>query len=109
MSIDQYIKKVAKKASKHTDELTEEQLEDAFLGAIKSGDFVKHVQGLYPNQKQGMSYIPYREKQYLQMKINKLKRLLFLTDKSVSFAEMNELTKLQINEFYKTFPEEKEN
>lgn len=94
------------KYAKDLEKLTIQQFEDALVGAIKSGDFVRHVRGYYPNAKQGMSYIPYRDKHVLESKIIKLKRLLFLTDESVSDIEMNEVTARQINAYYKAFPEE---
>lgn len=42
-----------------------------------------------------------------QIKIDKLKQLLLLTDPSVADVEMNETTMKQWNEFIKTFPREK--
>lgn len=105
--INQYVKEVVNKYSEQVEQLTKVQFEDALIGAIKSGDFVRHVQGFHiGEQKQGMTYIPFREKEYLKLKIEKLKRLILLTDESVSGEVVGDLTLKQWNSFIEAFPDE---
>lgn len=74
--INDIIKEITLKHLAKVEELTKEQFEDALLGAIKSGDFVRCIQQDYNPFKtmQGLSYIPYREKLELEARITKLQK-----------------------------------
>lgn len=64
-----------KEHAKKVEELTMEQFEDALLGAIKSGDFIRCVSRVdLHNMKQGVSYLLYKAKHDLSIRIISLER-----------------------------------
>jgi hypothetical protein len=71
--MNEYVKQLVDKYHKEVEALTKEQFEDALHGAIISGDFVRHVQG-DPVQKQGMTYIPFREREHSKMRYEMLEQ-----------------------------------
>lgn len=84
--IDDIIRSIAEKYHKDIEEITIMQFEDALLGAIKSGDFLSHVQNVHieidksgrlsKEERRAMTYIPYRDKCELQEEINRLRALV---------------------------------
>ena len=83
---DELLTKISEEFHSKVENMTVEQLKDALYGAVMSGDFEMHVQPVvqrFPSaindrhvvieQKQGVSYVPYREKLKLESKINKMK------------------------------------
>lgn len=77
MEIDKTIKEIARKHAGLVEQLTIEQFEDALVGAILSGDFVRCVQndgGI--SLAQGMTYIPFRGNSELIAENARLKRII---------------------------------
>tara|TARA_R100000951_G_scaffold101420_1_gene92932 strand:+ start:21903 stop:22262 length:360 start_codon:yes stop_codon:yes gene_type:complete len=78
MSVDKLIKELSKKHFEKVEELTVEQFEEALLGAIKSGDFIRCVEHIMPDlhHAQGVIYVPYAQKMHLQARIKELEEAL---------------------------------
>jgi hypothetical protein len=84
--IDEIIKSISEKYHKDVEEITIVQFEDALLGAIKSGDFLSHIQNVHieidksgrfsKEERRAMTYIPYREKCEMQEEICRLRGLV---------------------------------
>ena len=95
--MNELIKRMAAKHFAAVEELTLEQFEDALLGAIKSGDFMRHVEpsrGL-----QGLSYIPYREKMELKQEIERLKEIEWMYAEACSLVDQGkDIRKMEVPE-----------
>lgn len=75
--MDDIIKRIAKKHAEKVEEITVEQFEVCLLEAIRSGDFMRHVQNVHlhldkdgkltNDSRYAMTYVPYREKLELQL------------------------------------------
>lgn len=107
-AFDNWIDEFISEYYSQIESLTKEQLRDAMLGAIKSGDFQRHIYNIPFNEmKQGLSYIPYRDKLFLNQKIKDLLKLLFLTHEKVSDLTMNETSKRLIEAYWDLYPEDR--
>ena len=72
--VDKLLRELSKKHLEKIEELTVKQFEDALLGAIKSGDFIRCVEHCMPNSHhaQGVIYVPFAQKLSLQARIKEL-------------------------------------